>query len=500
MSATPEVPPPLVPATAAAEASAPIAALEPEERGYLAARTAFLAPERSESSGVLLLVTMVLFALSMQQGENTWEDIALLVAVVLFHELGHWVGMRLFGFQDVKMFFIPFMGAAVSGRNTGAVAWKEALVLLMGPMPGLMLGFALLLKTAFAPSQLMANVGVLLVSLNAFNLLPLTPLDGGKLFQLLIFSRNQLLEILFTVFAGLALLGLAFVSGSWVLGIVAGLLLLSIPRQRKVLKAARDLRASDPAVVQEPAALGEPSLRSLYVAAAALVPPRTKAEQALTHRVRAMRDVHHRTRLRPPSVLASLGLVVIWGVGVVVTLGALYLIAGELAPRAPRWETFTDTRGGYSVLMPLKDPSRGVVSYGAQVGRKVDGETRHARLGVDHDYSVTHWKLEKAPGSASERDQLLEEVQGGLVKRWGIGGKEPSLNTERELNGIHGRRLSFEQPAPFGEGTVHLEYWFGLHEGRGYILRAEYDDRLASPEDVERFFNSFQPLPGAEQL
>ncbi|HLL05345.1 MAG TPA: site-2 protease family protein [Myxococcaceae bacterium] len=325
MSATPEVPP-LAPAAEAAGAPIPLVALDPREREFQAARAAFLSPERSESSGALLLVTMALFALSMMQGENTWRDIALLVGVVLFHELGHWVGMRLFGFQDVKMFFIPFLGAAVSGRNTGAVAWKEALVLLMGPMPGLVLGFVLLMKTAFAPSQLLSSVGLLLVSLNAFNLLPLTPLDGGKLFQLLIFSRNRYLEILFTAFAGLALLGMALMAGTWVLGIVAGLVLLSIPRQRKVLNAAYSLRASDPEAVQEPAALGEPSLRSLYTAAAELVPPQTKEDVALSHRVRAMRDVHHRVRLRPPSVLASLGLFALWGVGVVFTVAALFLI------------------------------------------------------------------------------------------------------------------------------------------------------------------------------
>jgi hypothetical protein len=330
------------------------------------------------------------------------------------------------------------------------------------------------------------------VGLNAFNLLPLTPLDGGKLFQLVLFSRNRYLEILFTAFAGLTLLGMALVSGSWVLGIVAGLLLLSISRQRKVLNAARALRASDPEVVQEPAALSEPSLRSLYAAAGELVPPQMKEDQALAHRVRAMRDVHHRARLRPPSALASLGLLAIWGIGVVVSVGAVLALSLGLTPRAPKWATFTDTEGGYSVLMPIEEPLLGVVSYGAQVGRQVDGATRHARLAEDHGYSVTYWKLEEGYISAAEEEQLLEELRAALMKQAELGSNAPTLDTYWELNGVHGRHLTFSAPSKLGEGRVHEEYWFGLRGGRGYILRAEYDNRLASPEDIERFFNSFQ--------
>ncbi len=497
MSATSEVPP-LAPAAEAAGALAPVAVLEPQEQEYQTARAAFLSPEQSKSSGVLLLVTMALFALSMQQGANTWKDIALLVAVVLFHELGHWLGMRLFGFQDVKMFFIPFMGAAVSGRNTGAVAWKEALVLLMGPMPGLVLGFALLVRTAVEPSPLMSSVGVLLVSLNAFNLLPLTPLDGGKLFQLLLFSRNRYLEILFTAFAGLTLLGMALLSGTWVLGIVAGFLLLSIPRQRKVLNAALALRAADPESLREPAALGEPSLRSLYAAAEDLVPQQGKPDQALAHRVRAMRDVHHRVRLRPPSVLASLGLLVLWGIGAMVAVASLVVLSLEMAPKAARWGTFTDTEGNYSVLMPTQEPPREAISYGALAGSQAEGATRHARLAADHEYSVTYWKVDKEFLTASEHERLFQDTRDALLKQAELGGNGPKRDTEWKLNGVQGRHLSFSGPSSVGEGTVLEEYWFGVYYGRGYILRAKHDNRLANPEDVERFFSSFQPLNSLE--
>lgn len=469
--------------------------MEPAEREFMTARAAFLLPERSSGSGWILLVTMALFALSMWGSEDTWKDIALLVAVVLFHELGHWLGMRLFGFQDVKMFFIPFFGAAVSGRNVGAVAWKEALVLLMGPMPGLVLGCVLLMRTAFEPSHTLSSAGLLLVALNAFNLLPLTPLDGGRLFQLLVFSRHRLLEIAFTAFAGLALLGMAILSGAWVMGVLAGMMLLAVPRQWKVLSTAEALRTTHPAVVQEPAALDEPTLRTLYAAAAPLVPPQATGDTALAHRVRTMREVHHRARMRPPSALGSLGLLFLWGGGVVVAAVALVLLAGNYAPRSPKWKPFTDARGGFTALMPIDEPSLGVVSYGTRLGRQEGGGTRHARLWVDHDYSVTYWKLEQPLATDEERAQGLEELRQKLMNQAELRGSAPVVDTQRTLAGIAGHHLAFSEPSNLGKAEAREEFWFGLHEGRGFILRAHYDSRLAGPEEAERFFTSFRPLP-----
>ncbi len=492
MPEAPQHPPP----PEALEPPLSVAALDPAEREYVTARAAFLTPERSQASAVFLLVTMALFALSMRQGTQAWTDIALLVAVLLFHELGHWVGMRLFGFRDVQMFFIPFLGAAVSGRNAGAVAWKEALVLLMGPLPGLLLGTALVIWTAFEPSHLAASVGVLLVAINAFNLLPLAPLDGGKLFQLLLFSRHRVLEVAFTAFAGLALGGLALVLGIWALGVVAGLVILSIPRLRKVLYAAALLRATHPGALRDPAELDEPSLRGVYAAAGRVVPAELTGDSALTQRVRAMRDVHHHARMRPPSVLASLGLFLAWGLGAVLTLAGFVTIGGGYTPRAPRWTPFTSELGAFTALLPVEAPSQGAILYGPRSFWQRGGGTYQARLWIDHDYSVTYWTLLEAPASEQGREQLLAEVKEALT-RWELNSPREAvlLDEARELAGVPGRHLAISGQVPLGEGERRVDYWFGLRGERGYILRAEYDSRLAGPQEAEGFFASFRPLP-----
>jgi Zn-dependent protease len=491
MSAQPEAPLPS-PSEPPVSPALDIAA-DPDEQDFATARVAFLEPERSQTSVLVLLVTMVLFALAARLGEQTWQNVVMLVGVLLFHEAGHWLGMRMFGFQNVQMFFIPFLGAAVSGRNVGAVAWKEALVLLMGPMPGLLLGIGLLAWTAFEPSHLVANVGLLLVVVNAFNLLPMSPLDGGKLFQLLIFSRHRYMENSFSVLACVGMVGMALAMGAWVLGVVSVLIIFSLPRQMKLLYAVRNLRERHPELDREPSALDGPELRTLYNEAKALVPEQVKNPLAL--RVKAMKDLHHRLRLHPPGVFATLGLGTLWFVGVVATLVGIVLVGGGYTPRQPNWTEYKDARGGFSILMPLEDPQQGVNSYGLRTGRQEGGGTVDAHLWVDLDYSVTYWKQGEMPSTDEARERLLDEVRDALVKQEIQSPREEVMQDKaRELAGIPGRHLVISGKAPLGEGVVRTDYWFGLHEGRGFILRAEYDSRLGTPEEAERFLASFRPL------
>ena len=56
---------------------------------------------------IVLGASLLVFAMIGALDTNPMT-LLLLVAVILFHESGHWVGMRLYGYRDVKMFFIPF--------------------------------------------------------------------------------------------------------------------------------------------------------------------------------------------------------------------------------------------------------------------------------------------------------------------------------------------------------------------------------------------------------
>jgi Zn-dependent protease len=111
---------------------------------------------------------------------------ALILAVVAFHEAGHATAMRLFGYRDVHVFFVPLLGAMTVGRQVTTSVRDRMAVLLAGPMPGLWLAVVLLaVDQSYGPVELLRKAALALLILNGLNLLPLTPLDGGRVLEAL---------------------------------------------------------------------------------------------------------------------------------------------------------------------------------------------------------------------------------------------------------------------------------------------------------------------------
>lgn len=141
-----------------------------------------------------------------------YEATLYLGAVVLVHELGHALAMRLTGHRDVRIFFLPLLGAVTQGRRAQRSVAVEGLVLLAGPLPGLLVGLALHDSTTPALAKL-GNVAFLV---NALNLLPVLPFDGGRLLQLVLPARPWV-ERIMALLSVVGLGALALRLGSWVL-------------------------------------------------------------------------------------------------------------------------------------------------------------------------------------------------------------------------------------------------------------------------------------------
>ena len=107
--------------------------------------------------------------------------ILFLTLLVLVHEAGHLIAMRAFRYKDTGIFFIPLLGGLAKGTKREISQKESAIVLLAGPLPGILIGTALLLTNSVSTD--MAWAGKLLVILNGLNLLPIYPLDGGQLFN-----------------------------------------------------------------------------------------------------------------------------------------------------------------------------------------------------------------------------------------------------------------------------------------------------------------------------
>lgn len=148
------------------------------------------------------LITLALFVgwlawRDSDNGADTMMSLAVIVGVLFVHESGHFLAMKYFGYKDVSMFFIPFFGAAVKGRKTDVQPWQEVVMILAGPLPGILIGLPLLLLAAGGGHPWMKETAFMLILINGINLLPIKPLDGGRFFEIVLFCRWRWTSMLF---------------------------------------------------------------------------------------------------------------------------------------------------------------------------------------------------------------------------------------------------------------------------------------------------------------
>lgn len=151
------------------------------------------------------------------------------VVVVLFiHEAGHLAAMKAFGFRDLRMLFVPLFGALALGKKELVKQSERVIILLAGPLPGILLGLPLLVFGPREPIDL-PTLGLVFVILNLFNLLPITPLDGGRLIETLFFSRSSTLKRGFLLLSAIGMLVVVFITQNWPLIILPAIILLRFP-------------------------------------------------------------------------------------------------------------------------------------------------------------------------------------------------------------------------------------------------------------------------------
>lgn len=118
-----------------------------------------------------------------------------LTFIVLLHEAGHLVAMRAFHYKETGIFFIPLLGGLARGTKREISQKQSVIVLLAGPLPGILVGILLL---SIIPSHYgLTWTGILFIFLNGLNLLPVYPMDGGQLFNRIFLDEEGNLSRLF---------------------------------------------------------------------------------------------------------------------------------------------------------------------------------------------------------------------------------------------------------------------------------------------------------------
>lgn len=174
--------------------------------------------ERKPKTGLSITIfSMVMFVLAFTLlFQDQIVFILFLLAVLLVHELGHFLMMKKFKYKNVRMLFIPLMGAFVQGKKENYSQKESFLVTMAGPFPGVVLGVLLLLYAANNHSAWGLQFSALFILLNVVNLLPLDPLDGGQIFKLFVRRKYELFLLVFAFVSSLVLIGIGWYLNSFI--------------------------------------------------------------------------------------------------------------------------------------------------------------------------------------------------------------------------------------------------------------------------------------------
>ena len=110
-----------------------------------------------------------------------WRYAAGFVLLLLLHEMGHYIAARQRGLDVGAPVFIPFVGAWIQLKDMPHDADTEAYVGLGGPLAGTVASLACYFAARSTGSDLLLALSYAGFFINLFNLIPLSPFDGGRI-------------------------------------------------------------------------------------------------------------------------------------------------------------------------------------------------------------------------------------------------------------------------------------------------------------------------------
>jgi len=162
-----------------------------------------------------------------------------LILVLFIHEMGHFLFMKLFKYENVRMLFIPLMGAFVQGSKEKYSQRESFFVISAGPFPGIWIGSALLVFASIYQQEWMLELSFLFLFLNVINLFPIDPLDGGQLFKLYVNKKRDLFLMLFALFSSMLMIFVGWMIDSYIIlafGFLMGFKVRSFQRNHHLRK------------------------------------------------------------------------------------------------------------------------------------------------------------------------------------------------------------------------------------------------------------------------
>lgn len=197
--------------------------------------------EKKQEQSAIWLRSLVSLSIYLVLGYYIFPSyfiLLLITGIIMLHEAGHFLAMRYFGYNDLGIFFIPLLGAYVSGSKREVSQSQSAVILLAGPLPGIIIGIILFLVDknstgVFLFEVSLSRVGILFVLLNLINLFPIYPLDGGQLLNRVFLDEEGVLSRIFIFLSAAFLCWIAFKIRFYVLLIFPAMMLFRFMGDKK---------------------------------------------------------------------------------------------------------------------------------------------------------------------------------------------------------------------------------------------------------------------------
>ena len=175
-----------------------------------------------------------------------WSEsvVGALIGVILIHELGHFLTMKMFGYKNVHMLFIPFLGAYTSGMKDDVPYTHELITLFAGPIPGLMVGMIMMPFANLEDPGLYDKICFMFLGLNLFNMLPVIPLNGGRIFDKIFHKIRFWIRIIFmlTAILGIIVYMVSLENFDFIMALLGFFVVQNIVQTFKMVKSQKELR------------------------------------------------------------------------------------------------------------------------------------------------------------------------------------------------------------------------------------------------------------------
>lgn len=132
-------------------------------------------------SSVLISASSIVLSIGAYASFFGWHYAIGFIGLIFLHEMGHYIAARQKNLNVGLPMFVPFFGAWITLKEAPINSEIEAYVAYAGPFVGTLASFVLYYLGNYSGNSLLLALAQAGFIINLFNLIPLHPLDGGRI-------------------------------------------------------------------------------------------------------------------------------------------------------------------------------------------------------------------------------------------------------------------------------------------------------------------------------